>query len=86
MRPQGIKTTGYLASCVSVALLGWAAFPGAERAGLTLVLFAGMAASVLGMALRWASYELERRRHRKHSPSPPFDTTTGSGTRRSQHS
>ncbi len=78
MRPEGIKTTGYLVSCVSVALLGWAAFPGAEKAGLTLVLFAGMAASVLGMGLRWMSYELERRRHTKTSQSAASDTA-GSG-------
>ncbi len=74
MQPAGIKTTGYLGSCVSVALLGWAAFPGAEKAVLTLVLFAGMAASVLGMGLRWMSYELERRRRTKKAKSRASDT------------
>ena len=62
MRPEVIKTIGYLVSCVSVALLGVAAYPGAEKAGLAPVLFAGMATSVIGMALRWLSYEVEKRR------------------------
>jgi hypothetical protein len=62
MRPELIKTTGYLVSCVSVALLGVAAYPGAEKAGLAPALFAGLATSVLGMALRWFSYEVEKRR------------------------
>ena len=64
MRPGLIKTIGYLVSCVSVALLGVAAFPGAEKAGLTPALFAGMAASIAGMGLRWLSYEIEERRKR----------------------
>jgi hypothetical protein len=59
-----IKTFGYLVSCMSVALLGLAAYPGAEKAGLLPALFLGMAASVVGMALRWTSYELERRRQK----------------------
>jgi hypothetical protein len=68
MRPELIKATGYLVSCVSVALLGVAAYPGAEKAGLAPALFAGMATSVLGMALRWSSYEVEKRR--KHAAGP----------------
>jgi hypothetical protein len=68
MRPELIKTTGYLVSCVSVALLGVAAYPGAEKAGLAPALFAGMATSVIGMALRWLSYEVEKRR--KHAAGP----------------
>jgi hypothetical protein len=59
MAPDKIKTLGYLLSCVSVLLLGGAAYPGAQKAHLVLVLFAGMATSMLGMALRWASYEIE---------------------------
>ena len=62
LTPAFIKTLGYLVSTASVALLGVAAFPGAQKAGLTAVLFAGMAASVAGMALRWWSYEIENRR------------------------
>jgi hypothetical protein len=68
MWPESIKTTGYLISCVSVALLGVAAYPGAEKAGLAPALFAGMATSVIGMALRWLSYEVEKRR--KHASGP----------------
>jgi hypothetical protein len=62
MRPGLIKTIGYLVSCISVTLLGVAAFPGAEKAGLAPVLFAGMATSIAGMGLRWLSYEIEERR------------------------
>jgi hypothetical protein len=68
MRPEVIKTIGYLVSCVSVALLGIAAYPGAQNAGLAPALFAGMATSVIGMALRWFSYEVEKRR--KHAAGP----------------
>jgi hypothetical protein len=65
MRPELIKTIGYLVSCVSVALLGVAAFPGAEKADLLPALFAGMTASVVGMGLRWFSYEVEERRKKR---------------------
>ena len=61
MTPWGLKTAGYLVSTVSVMLLGAAAWPGAERAGLEPVLVLGMATSVLGMASRWYSYHLEKR-------------------------
>jgi hypothetical protein len=60
--PAAIKTVGYLVSCVSVARRGLVADPGAELAGLLPALYAGMAASVAGMGLRWLSYELETRR------------------------
>jgi hypothetical protein len=76
MRPELIKTTGYLVSCVSVALLGVAAYPGAEKAGLAPALFAGMASSVLGMALRWFSYEVEKQRKNAaglEAKVPPVD-------------
>jgi fructose-specific phosphotransferase system IIC component len=62
MRAETIKTMGYLVSCVSVGLLGFGAYPGAEKAGLVPALVAGMAASMAGMGLRWLSYELEKRR------------------------
>jgi hypothetical protein len=91
MRPESIKTTGYLVSCVSVALLGWAAYPGAEKAGLTAVLVAGLAASVVGMGLRWRSYELERRSHagrplalRPTTPERNMGQTVGSDTSRTR--
>ena len=68
MTPATIKTLGYLVSAVSVALLGYAAWPGAEKAGLVPVLVAGMIASTAGMALRWASYVIEGRRARRQGP------------------
>lgn len=70
MRPETLKTVGYLVSCASVGLLGWAAYPGAQKAHLLLALFAGMAASVTGMAMRWLSYETERRRKAESAMSP----------------
>jgi len=63
-----LKTCGYLVSTVSVALLGYAAWPGAEKAGLAPVLVAGMVTSTAGMALRWASHVLEGRRARRQAP------------------
>ena len=65
MKSETLKSLGYLISTVSVVLLGCAAWPGAEKAGLTGVLMAGMAVSVLGMACRWYSYVIERRQ--KHA-------------------
>jgi hypothetical protein len=61
VRPEALKTIGYLVSCASVVLLGLAAYPGAAKAHLAPALFAGMGTSVAGMALRWWSYEVERR-------------------------
>ena len=62
MKPATLKSVGYLVSTLSVLLLGAAAWPGAHKAGLLPLLYLGMAASILGMACRWWSYELERRR------------------------
>ena len=61
MTPAAIKSLGYLVSTISVLLLGVASWPGAARAGLTVVLVLGMTASILGMACRWYSYRLEKR-------------------------
>ena len=61
MKPETLKSLGYVLSIGSVVLLGWTAWPGAEEAGLTEALELGMAASVLGMGLRWYSYTVERR-------------------------
>ena len=68
MRPALIKTAGYLVSSGSVALLGIAAYPGAAKAGLVPALWAGMALSIAGMALRWISYEVEQRRKTTTAP------------------
>ena len=67
LKPPAIKTFGYLVSCVSVALLGVAAFPGAQKAGMLPALFGGMALSIIGMGLRWLSYEVEQRRKKAAS-------------------
>lgn len=67
MRPERVKTAGYLVSTASVGLLGAAAWPGAAEAGLTALLVLGMITSVAGMACRWWSYELEHQR----APQPP---------------
>jgi hypothetical protein len=71
-KPGTLKSIGYLVSSLSVVLLGVGAYPGAAKAGLTLALFAGMAASLLGMGLRWLSYEIEERQ--KSPPSEPRRT------------
>lgn len=62
MRPETIKTGGYAISCVSVLLLGLTAWQGAQKAGLTPALILGMVTSIVGMACRWFSYEVEKRR------------------------
>ena len=62
MKPAVLKTLGYLISTASVALLGAAAWPGAQKAGLVPALVLGMIASVAGMACRWGSYAIEARR------------------------
>ncbi len=57
------KTSGYLVSTLSVVLLGVVTWKSAsERPLLMLCLFAGMAASVAGMFLRWLTYDIEERR------------------------
>jgi hypothetical protein len=71
MRPETIKTSGYLVSCVSVLLLGVASYSGAAKAGLLPELCAGMAASFLGMGLRWLSYEVEHRQKRDAATQSP---------------
>jgi hypothetical protein len=73
--PFLLKTSGYLASSFSVIALGVAARPGAEDAGLLVWLVLGMVASIAGMACRWTSYLIDKRRaeaeKRKARASPP---------------
>ena len=58
-----LKTYGYLASTLSVLLLGMVAWKSAsEQPLLALCLLAGMATSITGMFLRWLSHEGDRRR------------------------
>ena len=60
IRPAAIKTVGYLISSVSVMLLGMVSWKAASANPLLLAcLLGGMALSVLGMILRWISYQLE---------------------------
>ncbi len=61
MAPTTIKTTGYLISTASVLLLGAVAWESATKdPDLMLCLVGGMAASIVGMLLRWISYRLEK--------------------------
>lgn len=60
--PFILKTSGYLVSCVSVVALGVAAWPGAADAHLLPWLILGLIASVAGMACRWTSYLIDKRR------------------------
>ncbi|MDB5674486.1 MAG: hypothetical protein JWM65_1468 [Sphingomonas bacterium] len=60
IRPATIKTSGYLISSVSVALLGAVSWKTASANPLLLAcLIGGMALSILGMILRWISYQME---------------------------
>lgn len=55
-----LKGGGYLLSSVSVALLGIPALKSARDEPIMLVvLIAGMALSIVGMALRWRSHRVE---------------------------
>jgi hypothetical protein len=63
MRPTSrLKAAGYLTSMVSVILLGIVAWKSAARDPVLLAcLVGGMAASLLGMELRWRSHRHEQR-------------------------
>jgi hypothetical protein len=61
-----LKTLGYLVSIVSVILLGITAWDGAsDKPALLACLVLGMATSIGGMGLRWASYLREQRQKPK---------------------
>ena len=61
---MGSKGLGYLISVVSVLLIGVVAWPRPDepdwKAGVLLI---GIAASIIGMALRYLSYRKEQREH-----------------------
>ena len=60
-----MKGLGYLISIVSVFLLAAGAFKTASQDPLLIFcLVAGMATSIVGMALRYLSYRRERRENR----------------------
>jgi len=59
--PARIKTLGYLVSTVSVILLGVVSWKSASADPMLMAaLIGGMLASVIGMALRWFSYQLDK--------------------------
>jgi hypothetical protein len=65
LTPEQIKTAGYLVSTFSVFLL---AIPAAQTAAahpwLAVCLGGGIVLSILGMALRWYSYRIEKQGRR----------------------
>jgi hypothetical protein len=62
MESSSIKPLGYLVSSVSVILLGTVSWKSASSDPvLTACLIGGMATSIVGMALRWLSYRLEKK-------------------------
>jgi len=61
-----IKTAGYLVSTLSVLLLGIVSWKAAsEHPVLTACLIGGMLASILGMLLRWISYQVQEREEKR---------------------
>lgn len=61
MKPSTIKALGYAISTLSVAALGVVSWKSArEQPLLFACLLLGMASSILGMFLRWLSYEIEK--------------------------
>jgi len=56
-----IKTSGYAVSTLSVVLLGIVSFKSASEHPLLLAcLIGGMATSIVGMGLRWLSYQMDK--------------------------
>src|SRR4051812_38988417 len=65
-RANRIKTTGYVVSTMSVILLGVVSWKAAsEQPILMACLIIGMLASMLGMLLRWISYQVQKREEEK---------------------
>lgn len=63
-----LKTSGYVISSLSVLLLGIASYDGVKDKPLLLAcLVLGMASSIGGMALRWASFLKEEKPPRSSS-------------------
>ena len=63
LNPKSVfKGLGYLVSAVSVILLGIVAWKSAsEQPLLFACLLLGMAASIVGMGLRWISHRIEQK-------------------------
>jgi hypothetical protein len=61
--PHFIKSLGYLVSTVSVILLAIVSWQSASKETfLAICLIVGAATSIIGMALRWSSYVIEKHR------------------------
>ncbi|MFW2853515.1 hypothetical protein ACM61V_16625 [Sphingomonas sp. TX0543] len=61
LTPTLVKTIGYGVSTVSVLLLGVVSWNSVKSNPVLLAcLLGGMAASVIGMMLRWLSYRIEK--------------------------
>ena len=59
--PNIIKTTGYFVSTLSVVLLGILSWKAARESPVLMAcLIGGMLCSILGMALRWLSYQIDK--------------------------
>jgi hypothetical protein len=59
--PNAIKTTGYLVSTLSVLLLVIVSWETAKFSPLlTACLAGGVMLSILGMVLRWLSYQIDK--------------------------
>jgi hypothetical protein len=58
-----LKGLGYFISSTSVFLLAAVSWNGAHKSGvLTACLIAGAVTSIIGMFLRWLTYEIEKRK------------------------
>jgi nicotinamide riboside transporter PnuC len=65
-RSAKIKTIGYAISVVSVALLAIVSWKNAATNPLLAVcLFGGASTSIIGMGMRWWSYEIEETEKQK---------------------
>lgn len=63
---NAIKTAGYLVSTMSVLSLGVVSWKSASHNALLLIcLIAGMAASIIGMLLRWISYQVQETQEKR---------------------
>ena len=72
MQANFLKSFGYLVSILSVAILGAVAWRSASDDGLRLALILGMGLSILGMVLRWLSYQA--REKEEGNPTPISST------------
>ena len=67
-----LQGLGYLVSTLSVLMLGAVAWQAARQdENLFILLIAGMAASILGMLLRWISFVQDQREKDKISTASP---------------